>query len=127
MSYEYDPHNKLKHTSYWFEVDGKSCDAQVLLAVLTLLLTEKAEWPEMKSAQFEAPPEPDEPFDYNAKATAFYLEAEATGSVPVRDVIEEVSESCPGRERFALMPILTGLPIARGQALADYCAIARGD
>lgn len=23
VSYEYDPHNKLKHTSYWFEVDGK--------------------------------------------------------------------------------------------------------
>lgn len=47
----------------------------------------------MKSAEFEAPPEPDEPFDYNAKATAFYLEAEGTGAVPVKDVIDEVSTS----------------------------------
>lgn len=69
VSYEYDPHNKLRHTSYWFEVD------------------QKAEWPPMKSAQYEAEPEQDEPFDYNAKPGTFYLEAEGTGALPVRDVV----------------------------------------
>ena len=23
VGYEYDPHNKLRHTTYWFEKDGK--------------------------------------------------------------------------------------------------------
>lgn len=44
----------------------------------------------MKSAAFEAEPEPDEPFDYDAKPTTFYLEAEGTGALPVRDVITYV-------------------------------------
>lgn len=24
VGYEYDPHNKLRHTTYWFETDGMS-------------------------------------------------------------------------------------------------------
>jgi hypothetical protein len=24
VGYEYDPHNKLRHTTYWFETDGAS-------------------------------------------------------------------------------------------------------
>lgn len=54
-------------------------------------LLEKAEWPPMKSAAYEAEPEPDEPFDYNAKPGTFYIEAEGTGSMPVKDVVRLVS------------------------------------
>lgn len=53
----------------------------------------------MKSAQYEAEPEPDEPFDYNAKPQTFYLEAEGTGALPVKDVVVHVSlpkPSCHG-------------------------------
>lgn len=53
--------------------------------------TEKAEWPPMKSAAYEAEPEPDEPFDYNAKPGTFYIEAEGTGSMPVKEVVRLVS------------------------------------
>lgn len=45
----------------------------------------------MKSAAYETEPEPDEPFDYNAKPGTFYLEAEGTGSMPVKDVVKLVS------------------------------------
>lgn len=45
----------------------------------------------MKSAAYEAEPEPDEPFDYNAKPGTFYIEAEGTGSMPVKEVVRLVS------------------------------------
>jgi len=62
-----------------------------LSSLLRSPLTEKAEWPPMKSAAYEAEPEPDEPFDYNAKPGTFYIEAEGTGSMPVKDVVRLVS------------------------------------
>jgi DNA-directed RNA polymerase II subunit RPB3 len=100
VGYEYDPHNKLRHTSYWFEVDRKTfrqpalskfakfADAYIFSSCR---LAEKAEWPPMKSAAYEAEPEPDEPYDYNAKPGTFYIEAEGTGSMPVKDVVRLVS------------------------------------
>jgi DNA-directed RNA polymerase II subunit RPB3 len=45
----------------------------------------------MKSAEYENEPEPDEPFDYHAKPGTFYLEAEGTGSMAVKDVVRLVS------------------------------------
>ncbi len=46
----------------------------------------------MRSAVYEDPPAPDEPFDYMAKANNFYLEAEGTGVMPVRQVVRQVSD-----------------------------------
>ncbi|EIW67427.1 hypothetical protein TREMEDRAFT_45370 [Tremella mesenterica DSM 1558] len=71
VAFEYDPHNKLRHTTYWYETD------------------EKAEWPLSANAAFEAPPQPDEPFDFNAVPSTFYLNAEGVGAVPVREVVEQ--------------------------------------
>jgi len=53
----------------------------------------------MKSAAYEAEPEPDEPFDYNAKPGTFYIEAEGTGSMPVKEVVRLVSPY-PSRHMF---------------------------
>ena len=72
VSFEYDPHNKLRHTSYWFEAD------------------ERAEWPLSDNAKEEEPPRENEPFDYGAIAKRFYFEVETVGSVSPQEVVLKV-------------------------------------
>ena len=50
---------------------------------------ERAEWPLSSNAAFETPPNPAEPFDYNAVPSTFYFSAESVGSIPVRSVVEQ--------------------------------------
>jgi DNA-directed RNA polymerase II subunit RPB3 len=69
---EYDPYNKLRHTSYWFEKDIRT------------------EWPLGDNAKEEVEPRDDEPFDYNAKANKFYLNLETDGSLGPQEVIMKV-------------------------------------
>lgn len=71
MGFEYDPHNKLRHTSYWFEQD------------------EKAEWPLSKNAAEEAPA--GELFDFSAVPDRFYYDVETTGSLSPSEVCLRVS------------------------------------
>jgi len=54
-----------------------------------LTIPEKAEWPLSQNANFEEPPNPSAPFDYNAVPSTFYFDIEASGSVPVRQVVEQ--------------------------------------
>jgi len=42
-----------------------------------------------RNANFEQPPNPSAPFDYNAVPSTFYFDVEASGSVPVREVITQ--------------------------------------
>ncbi|TFK44711.1 DNA-directed RNA polymerase [Crucibulum laeve] len=69
VSFEYDPYNKLRHTTYWYETD------------------ERSEWPLGENAQEEEPPREDEPFDYNAKPGKFYFEVETDGSLGPQEVV----------------------------------------
>ncbi|KAI0779721.1 DNA-directed RNA polymerase [Fomes fomentarius] len=71
MAFEYDPHNKLRHTSYWYEYDAR------------------AEWPLSENAQEEEPPRDDVPFDYNAKPNKFYMEVETDGSLGAQEVVQK--------------------------------------
>ncbi|KAK8854935.1 hypothetical protein IAR55_003674 [Kwoniella newhampshirensis] len=71
VAFEYDPYNKLRHTTHWFETD------------------EHAEWPLSENARFETPPDPTQPFDFNAVPTTFYFNAESVNSIPVRSVVEQ--------------------------------------
>ncbi|CUA66633.1 DNA-directed RNA polymerase II subunit RPB3 [Rhizoctonia solani] len=69
VGFEYDPHNKLRHTTYWYEVDSR------------------AEWPLSENAKEEEPPRDDEPFDYLAKPEKFYFDIETDGKVAPREVV----------------------------------------
>jgi hypothetical protein len=72
VSFEYGPYNKLKRTSYWWEVDGR------------------AEWPLSENAKEEEPPRENEPFDYSAIPKRFYFEVETVGSVSPQEVVLKV-------------------------------------
>ncbi|KAF9566757.1 RBP11-like subunits of RNA polymerase [Agrocybe pediades] len=69
VSFEYDPYNKLRHTTYWYETDIK------------------AEWPLSENAREEEAPRDDEPFDFNAKPNKFYFEVETDGSLGPQEVV----------------------------------------
>ncbi|KAI0930304.1 hypothetical protein AcW1_009037 [Taiwanofungus camphoratus] len=69
VAFEYDPHNKLRHTSYWFESD------------------ERAEWPLSENAKEEEPPRDDQQFDFNARPNKFYMEIETDGSLGPQEVV----------------------------------------
>ncbi|KAJ3297717.1 45 kDa subunit of RNA polymerase II [Borealophlyctis nickersoniae] len=69
VAFEYDPHNKLRHTTYWYEESVKN------------------EWPESHYAKDEPEPDPDAPFEYNAKPDKFYFVVESTGALPPKDIV----------------------------------------
>ena len=71
VGFEYDPHNKLRHLDYWYEEDPKK------------------EWPETKNAVEENPPQPDEPFNYDAAPNKFYFDLEAIGSLEPDAVVQQ--------------------------------------
>ena len=54
-----------------------------------LTQSERAEWPLSQNAEFETPPDPNQPFDYDAVPERFYFDCEAVGSIPVRNVVEQ--------------------------------------
>jgi len=67
VGFEYDPHNNLRHSEYWYEEDPK------------------LEWPLSKNAAEETPAEG--PFDYNAEPRRFYFDVETTGALRPEDVM----------------------------------------
>jgi DNA-directed RNA polymerase II subunit RPB3 len=73
VSFEYDPHNKLRHTTHWFETD------------------ERGEWPLSENAKEEDPPRDDAVFDYHATPRKFYFEVETDGSLGPQEVVMKVS------------------------------------
>jgi DNA-directed RNA polymerase II subunit RPB3 len=77
VSFEYDPHNRLRHTTYWYETDIKK------------------EWPLSANAAEEEAPLDDEPFDYNAKPQKFYFEVETDGSLGPQEVVMKVTTLLP--------------------------------
>lgn len=69
IGFEYDPWNKLKHTDYWYEVDAE------------------AEWPKLANCEWEEAPDPDAPFNYEAKPETFYVDLETVGNLPPNEVV----------------------------------------
>lgn len=73
VAFEYDPYNKLRHTTYWFESDART------------------EWPVSDNGKEEEPPRDDQPFDFNAQPRQFYFEVETDGSLGPQEVVMKVS------------------------------------
>ncbi|KAJ8587456.1 hypothetical protein M405DRAFT_821574 [Rhizopogon salebrosus TDB-379] len=69
VAFEYDPYNKLRHTTYWHEADPRT------------------EWPVGENAKEEEALRDDEVFDFNAKPRKFYFEVETDGSLGPQEVI----------------------------------------
>lgn len=61
IGFEYDPHNKLRHTTLWFEADAKQ------------------EWPPSANATWEEEPSDTQPFNYLEEPDKFYINIEGTG------------------------------------------------
>ncbi|CAO3629655.1 unnamed protein product [Cunninghamella echinulata] len=86
VAFEYDPYNKLRHTSYWYE-------------------DSEAEWPKSKNALEEREPEKDEPFDYNAKPERFYFETETVGSLAPEEVVTMAMKTLVDKLAYVQMQI----------------------
>ncbi|KAI9015060.1 DNA-directed RNA polymerase [Gaertneriomyces semiglobifer] len=69
IAFEYDPHNKLRHTTYWHEEDIKS------------------EWPRSIYADEESESKPGQAFDYKAKPEKFYFTVESTGALEPAEIV----------------------------------------
>lgn len=69
VGFEYDPHNRLRHTTYWVEDDVAS------------------EWPISANGELEPAPAADAPFDYLAKPSAYYFNVETTGALEPREIV----------------------------------------
>ncbi|KAJ3045941.1 45 kDa subunit of RNA polymerase II [Rhizophlyctis rosea] len=74
IAFEYDPHNRLRHTVYWVEKD------------------EKAEWPRSQYADLEPEVGEGELFDYEAVPERFYFKVETSGSLPPARVVVHALE-----------------------------------
>jgi len=73
ISVEYDPDNKLRHTTYWIEQDvGR-------------------EWPRSEHSTFDPEADPRDnigkPFDGNTTADKFYFRVEALGSLKPEEIV----------------------------------------
>lgn len=93
VGFEYDPHNKLRHISYWYEEDPvKEWYAQPRRKVLIrriCILTELDYRPKGKNAEWEDPPRDNEPFDYDAVPSLFYFDVESVGSLEPDAIIHQ--------------------------------------
>lgn len=69
IAFEYDPHNNLRHTSYWVEDDVSK------------------EWPISANGSLESAASPTDPFDYNAKPKKYYMTVETSGSLEPKEVV----------------------------------------
>lgn len=74
VGFEYDPHNALRHTTLWYELDAKK------------------EWPESKNAHEEEPPAEGTPYDPSRRANRFYFDVESVGSLHPAEIVETVRD-----------------------------------
>jgi DNA-directed RNA polymerase II subunit RPB3 len=99
VGFEYDPLNKLKHTTYWFETDAQE------------------EWPvDERNAQWEdVDDQADAANDPDAKPSAFFFDLETVGVLEADEVVEGGVKALQNK----LVEIMTALdpPAALGDGM----------
>ncbi|KAG6900761.1 hypothetical protein C0993_002185 [Termitomyces sp. T159_Od127] len=117
VAFEYDPYNKLRHTTHWFEQD------------------ERAEWPLSANAEEEEAPRDNEPFDFNAQPRRFYFEVETDGSLGPQEVVmkglaelqTKLANLILGLKSQPDLDMLTGAePQSNGQVVANGWGVGGG-
>ncbi|THH31801.1 hypothetical protein EUX98_g2374, partial [Antrodiella citrinella] len=101
VSFEYDPHNKLRHTTYWYETDIKS------------------EWPLSENAKDEQPVRDDEVFDYNAKPNRFYMDIETDGSLGPQEVVMKGLQELQAKLANLILGLKAPEPTAGDEGLSS--------
>jgi DNA-directed RNA polymerase II subunit RPB3 len=71
ISFEYDPHNKLRHLDLWYEEDPEK------------------EWPKGKNADWEDKAQEGEPFDFDAEPSVFYFNVETVGGLEPDTIVQQ--------------------------------------
>jgi DNA-directed RNA polymerase II subunit RPB3 len=77
VAFEYDPWNRLRHTDLWYEVGTDP----------------KQEWPVSSNKVYEREPAEDEPFDFEAQPSRFYMDVEGVGSIKPEDIVVKARSS----------------------------------
>ncbi|KAJ3055224.1 45 kDa subunit of RNA polymerase II [Rhizophlyctis rosea] len=80
VAFEYDPHNRLRHTVYWIEntVTGKPRWQEI-----------EEQWPDSYYADQEDKPAPDGTFDYEAEPRTFYFQVESSGALAPGEIVHQ--------------------------------------
>jgi len=99
VGFEYDPHNRLKHTDLWFEVGTDP----------------KEEWIPSKNARYEREPLADESVDWKGRPSRFYFDVETVGSMKPEDIVVKGIETLI----FKLDGLQRGLKALTGDAPRD--------
>lgn len=105
VGFEYDPHNRLRHTTYWVETDLKK------------------EWPVSEYGAEEPEPLPNEPFDPNSKPTRFYFTVETTGAMEPRMVIQSAIRTLLGKFTLAMLALKEHVDQAQNERRANMGAM----
>eukprot|EP00732_Lithocolla_globosa_P004920 Lithocolla_globosa_v1_NODE_4767_length_1369_cov_18.460076.p1 type:complete len:269 gc:universal NODE_4767_length_1369_cov_18.460076:75-881(+) len=70
VAFEYDPDNRLRHTTLWFEESIKE------------------EWPRSSNSKLKEDEDPEDlPYDFKAEPDKFYFKVEAVGSLKPEDIV----------------------------------------
>ncbi|KAG1732220.1 DNA-directed RNA polymerase II, subunit 3 [Suillus paluster] len=108
VAFEYDPYNKLRHTTYWHEADPR------------------IEWPVGENAKEEEAPRDDEVFDFNAKPRKFYFEVETDGSLGPQEVIMKGLAELQTKLANLILGLKEGVELPTGGDTAQAGVVADG-
>ncbi|KAI5197005.1 insert subdomain of RNA polymerase alpha subunit [Aureobasidium subglaciale] len=101
ISFEYDPHNALRHADLWYESDKLE------------------EWPASKNAEWEEPPQEGDAFDYDKEPDRFYVNIEGTGVMPPDTVFHSAIKVLQQKLATIIQELSPNLQQAHQQDLAQ--------
>ncbi|TQS35676.1 hypothetical protein Golomagni_03897 [Golovinomyces magnicellulatus] len=104
VGFEYDPHNKLRHTDLWYEQDAAK------------------EWPKSNYASWEEPAQEGEPFDYDMVPERFYFEVEGAGNLEPDQIVHQGIKVLQQKLASVIQDLTEGTTGVNGNADGGYDA-----